>query len=217
MLYLNETTRMEPTQIQAHIEDFAGTLAPILAELGIALVGLWQTYRSNELVEVWEVADWQSLDRLQEAAQKDERLAGYYARANLRRQAWNTKILRPTAFCPDLARIRRHALKGGVYLMATIPIVPERLAEYLELFPRNGMRLEEKHGLHTVGYWTGGGADQSEAFNCTQLCVIENWAEWGRFSAARAADPETSEWLRRALFYRTYHRSRFLTPAYLPY
>jgi len=217
MLYLNGTYRLAPDQLDVFAAGHEARLAPALERLGIAPLGLWQTWQTNELVDLWEVGEWAILDRLDQAGREDPALTAYLREANRQRQSSSVRILRPTPFCPDLARIKSEGLKGGVYLFATIPIVPERLSEYLELFPRHGMRLEEKHGLRTVGYWTGGGADQSEAFNCTQLCVIEDWAAWGRFTAARAADPEVAEWMRRALFYRTFHRSRFLVPRWLPY
>jgi NIPSNAP len=217
MLYLNQTVRVQPTMMKPYVEQFVSALTPLMRRHGIELVGLWQALGANEFVDLWEVREWADLDRLGEAIRQDQNFVAYLDQANTQRIKSSVKLLHPTPFCPDLARIKREQIKGGLYMLATIPIVPDRLQEYLKLFPQNGMRLEEKHGLHTLGYWIGGGADQTEAFNCTQICVIEDWAHWGRFVEARGKDPEVAEWMRRALFYRTFHSARWMTPAYIPY
>ncbi len=217
MLYLNQTARVQPSQMKAYVEQYKNVLTPLMQRYGIELVGLWQALQANDFIDLWEVREWADLDRLDAAMKEDPEFRAYLEQTYTQRQNWSVKHLFPTPFCPDLARIKREQIKGGLYMLATIPIVPDRLQEYLKLFPKNGMRLEEKHGLHTLGYWMGGGADQTEAFNCTQICVIEDWAHWGRFMEGRAKDPEVAEWMRRALFYRTYHTARWMTPAYIPY
>jgi hypothetical protein len=47
--------------------------------------------------------------------------------------------------------------------------------------------------------------------------VIEDWEHWGRFMEGRSKDPEVAEWMRRALFYRTFHSAHWMTPAFIPY
>jgi hypothetical protein len=217
MLYLNETIRVEPTRIKSYVEQFVSVLTPLMRRYGAELVGLWQALQANDFIDLWEVREWADLDGLSQAMKEDPAFAAYLEQAYASRLNWSVKILHPTPFCPDLARIKREQIKGGLYMLATIPILPDRLQEYLKLFPNHGMRLEEKHGLHTLGYWMGGGADQTEAFNCTQICVIEDWAHWGRFVESRAKDPEVAEWMRRALFYRTFHSARWMTPLHIPY
>lgn len=217
MLYVNQTVRVQPTCMKEYVEQFKSVLTPLMGHYGIELVGLWQALQANDFIDLWEVREWSDLDRLSQAMKDDPEFLAYLEHANAQRQSWSVKLLHPTPFSPDLTRIKREQIKGGLYMLATIPIVPDRLQEYLKLFPQYGMRLEEKHGLHTLGYWIGGGADQTEAFNCTQICVIEDWAHWGRFIEGRAKDPEVAEWMRRALFYRTYHTARWMTPAYIPY
>jgi hypothetical protein len=217
MLYLNQIVRVQPAAMGAYVERFKSVLTPLMQRHGVELVGLWQALQSNDFIDLWEVREWADLDRLSRAMNEDRGFATYQEQDYPQRVNWSVKLLHPTAFCPDLAKIKREKIKGGLYMLATIPIVPDRLQEYLKLFPKNGMRLEEKHGLHTLGYWIGGGPDHTEAFNCTQICVIEDWAHWGRFVEERAKDPEVAEWMRRALFYRTFHSARWMTPKYIPY
>ncbi len=217
MLYINGIVRVQPAAMKGYVERFRTALTPLMQRYGVELVGLWQALHANDFIDLWEAREWSDLDRLDRAIREDREFAAYQEQDYPQRLKWSVKLLHPTAFCPDLARIKRDRIKGGLYMLATIPIVPDRLQEYLKLFPRYGMRLEEKHGLHTLGYWIGGGPDHTEAFNCTQICVIEDWEHWGRFVQARAADPEVAEWMRRALFYRTFHSARWMTPAYIPY
>lgn len=217
MLYLNQIVRVQPAAMKGYVERFKNVLTPAMRRYGVELVGLWQALAANDFIDLWEVPQYADLDRLSQAMKEDPEFLAYQEQDYPQRANWSVKLLHPTAFCPDLAKIKRDQIKGGLYMLATIPIVPDRLQEYLKLFPKNGMRLEEKHGLHTLGYWIGGGPDHTEAFNCTQICVIEDWARWGRFVEERATDPEVAEWMRRALFYRTYHSARWMTPAYIPY
>ena len=217
MLYLNQIVRVQPAAMKAYVERFKNVLTPAMRRYGVELVGLWQALAANDFIDLWEVPQYADLDRLSQAMKEDAELLAYQEQDYPQRANWSVKLLHPTAFCPDLAKIKRDQIKGGLYMLATIPIVPDRLQEYLKLFPKNGMRLEEKHGLHTLGYWIGGGPDHTEAFNCTQICVIEDWAHWGRFVEERGKDPEVAEWMRRALFYRTFHSARWMTPAYIPY
>ena len=217
MLYLNQIVRVQPAAMKAYVERFKNVLTPAMKRYGIELVGLWQVLAANDFIDLWEVPQYADLDRLSQAMKEDAELLAYQEQDYPQRANWSVKLLHPTAFCPDLAKMKRDRIKGGLYMLATIPIVPDRLQEYLKLFPKNGMRLEEKHGLHTLGYWIGGGPDQTEAFNCTQICVIEDWAHWARFVEGRSKDPEVAEWMSRALFYRTFHSARWMTPAYIPY
>ncbi|GEM_PF-5060046 len=217
MLYLNQIVRVQPTAIKPYVERFKNVLTPLMQRRGFELIGLWQALQSNDFIDLWEAREWADLDRLTRAAREDPGFLNYQEQDYPDRVNWSVKLLHPTSFCPDLARIKREQIKGGLYMLATIPIVPDRLQEYLKLFPKNGMRLEEKHGLRTLGYWMGGGPDHTEAFNCTQICVIEDWEHWGRFMEGRSKDPEVAEWMRRALFYRTFHSARWMTPAYIPY
>jgi hypothetical protein len=217
MLYMNETIRIQPTAMKAYVDRFRTVLTPLMQRHGAELVGLWQALQSNDFIDLWEVHEYADLDRLSQAMKEDPKFLAFLEEDYRDRINWSVKLLHPTQFCPDLAKIKRDKIKGGLYMLATIPIVPDRLQEYLKLFPKNGMRLEEKHGLHTLGYWIGGGPDHTEAFNCTQICVIEDWAHWARFVEGRSKDPEVTEWMSRALFYRTFHSARWMTPAYIPY
>ncbi|MBI3744139.1 MAG: hypothetical protein HY261_07640 [Chloroflexi bacterium] len=100
-----------------------------------------------------------------------------------------------------------------------IPFVPDKLNEYLELFPQFGLKYEERYGLKTVGYWIGGGGQpyESQAFTCTQLCAGGDWKYWQKFSEERGKDPEVQAWMKRSYAYRTHHIAQYLVPAYLPY
>ncbi|MEE9285077.1 MAG: NIPSNAP family protein [Dehalococcoidia bacterium] len=219
MIYLNETYTIHPGKLDRHVQGFVNDLAPAMERHDARLLGLWQTWRVNELHAFWELDDHTALDRLDAAAQDDDALASYARRAAEERVSWRARTLRPTPFSPDLARIKAEGIKGEIYLLAVIPLNPGKMQEYLELFPQYGLVYEERYGLKTVGYWTGGGGEpyQSEAFVCTQLCAGGNWAWWARFSEHRAKDAELQAWMKRALNYRTHHKISYLVPAYLPY
>jgi hypothetical protein len=219
MIYLNEAMVIEPRALDAYVEQFSKELVPLMDRHGAQPLGLWQTWRTNELIAFWEIESYAALDRLDHAARADADLVAYTRSACESRLRWTTRILGPTPFCPDLARIRAERIKGGVYMLAVIPLFPERMAEYLELFPQHGLRLEERHGLRTVGYWRGGGGEpyQTEAFTFTQLCAGESWAFWQEFFERRARDPEVEAWMKRSYAYRTHHQVSYLVPAYLPY
>ena len=217
MLYMNQIVRVQPTAMKTYVERFREVLTPLMRRYGVELVGLWQTLMANDFIDLWEVQQYADLDRLSQAMREDAEFLAYQEQDYPQRVNWSVKLLHPTAFCPDLAQIKREQIKGGLYMLATIPILPDRMQEYLKLFPKNGMRLEHKHGLRTLGYWHGGGTDHTEAFNCTQICVIEDWAHFARFVEGRAKDPEVAEWMTRALFYRTFHTALWMTPAYIPY
>ncbi len=219
MIYLNESMRITPRRLWAYVDEFVTDLVPLMASHGAQLLGLFQTWRTNELVAFWEIESYAALDPLDRAEREDDELRGYLQRAQEDRISWTSRILMPTAFCPDLARIKREKLKGGVYMLAVIPLVPEKLGEYLELFPENGLRLEERYGLKTVGYWRGGGGEpyQTEAFSFTQLCAGESWGFWQDFHQRRAGDPDVASWMQRSFAYRTHHQVSYLVPAHLPY
>jgi hypothetical protein len=219
VIYLNEAMTIIPDQLDEYVSQFSQDLVPVMARHGAQLLGLFQTWRTNELIAFWEVASYAALDRLDTAARTDADLVGYTQRAGQSRLRWTNRILSPTPFCPDLARIRAERLCGGVYMLAVIPLVPEKMGEYLELFPQHGLRLEERYGLKTVGYWRGGGGEpyQTEAFTFTQLCAGESWTFWQEFYERRAKDPEVEAWMKRSFAYRTHHQVSYLVPAYLPY
>ena len=200
--------------MKAYVEQFRTVLAPLMRRYGVELVGLWQALQANDFIDLWEVADWAGLDRLDAAMKEDPDLA-YLEQACTQRQSWSVKHLHRRRF----VRTGRASSRSGSRAVYTCSR-PFRLSPSGSrniVVPKNGMRLEEKHGLHTLGYWIGGGPDHTEAFNCTQICVIEDWQHWGRFVESRGKDPEVAEWMRRALFYRTYHSARWMTPAYIPY
>lgn len=219
MIYLNEVMRIMPSRLEAYVDAFVEELVPLMATHGAELLGLFQTWRTNELTAFWEIASYAALDPLDRAEREDERLVAYQRAARESRLGWTSRILMPTPFCPDLARIKRERLVGGVYMLAVIPLVPQKLAEYLELFPENGLLLEERHGLKTVGYWRGGGGEpyQTEAFSFTQLCAGESWSFWEDFHRRRAGDPDVERWMQRSFDYRTHHQVSYLVPAHLPY
>lgn len=219
MIYLNESVTVFPGELDRYVARFSADGVPLMARHGARLLGLWQTWRTHELIAFWELDDYASLDRLDRAARSDAELVAYTHGAQAQRVRWISRILNPTPFCPDLARIRAEGLKGGVYMLAVIPLVPDRMQEYLELFPQHGLRLEERHGLKTVGYWRGGGGEpyQTEAFTFTQLCVGESWSFWQEFFERRARDPEVEAWMKRSYAFRTHHQVSYLVPAYLPY
>ncbi len=219
MIYLNEAMRISPARLEAYVDSFVEELVPRMRTHGAELLGLFQTWRTNELVAFWELEDYAALDPLDRAEREDEALVAYLRRAQQDRLAWTSRILMPTPFCPDLARIRREKLVGQVYMLAVIPLVPDRLAEYLALFPENGLRLEERYGLRTVGYWRGGGGEpyQTEAFSFTQLCAGESWSFWQEFHQRRSRDPDVASWMQRSFHYRTHHQVSYLVPAHLPY
>ena len=219
MIYLNETCTIHPERLDGFVQRFADELTPAMARHDVRLLGQWQTWRTNELHAFWELDDHAALDRLDAAAREDEALAACMRRAQADCVSWRSRTLRPTPFSPDLARVIADGLKGEIYLLAVIPLEPGKIREYLELFPKFGLVYEERYGLKTVGYWTGGGGEpyQSQAFTCTQLCAGGNWAWWARFSEQRAKDAEVQTWMKRALGYRTHHKISYLVPAYLPY
>ena len=136
MIYINETIRVQPTQMKAYVEQFRTVLAPLMRRYGVELVGLWQALQANDFIDLWEVADWAGLDRLDAAMKEDPEFLAYLEQACTQRQSWSVKHLHPTPFCPDLARIKQERIKGGLYMLATIPIVPERLQEYLSRSPK---------------------------------------------------------------------------------
>jgi hypothetical protein len=218
VIYLNEAMTVRPERMDAHVQAFCSERVPLMAEQSAELVGLWQTWRTNELHAIWELEAFSALDAL-DAATAEGELADYHRRAAGDWTHWTNRILTPTPFCPDLAQIRAEQLKGGVYMLAVIPLVPERMDEYLELFPQRGLVLEERYGLHTVGYWRGGGGEpyQTEAFTFTQLCVGESWSFWQRFFEQRSRDPDVAAWMKESYTYRTHHQVSYLVPAYLPY
>jgi hypothetical protein len=219
VIYLNEAMRIQPAQLSAYAEDFTRALVPAREPHGAELLGLFQTWRSNELIAFWELADYAALDQLDRAERHEEPLVRYAQRAAAARQSFTTRILSPTPFCPDLARIKAQGLKGQVYMLAVIPLVPEKMQEYLELFPQHGLVLEERYGLRTVGYWRGGGGEpyQTEAFSFTQLCAGESWAFWQEFFERRSRDPDVERWMQRSYAYRTHHQVSYLVPLHLPY
>lgn len=219
MIYMNEILTIEPTKFDAYVLQFINEYVPIMAKHDIQLLGLWQTWRTNELWAFWEVRELSSLDKLDKAVKEDRALVEYTRRSLPSRLHWRTKILLPTKFCPDIERVKREGIKGEVYILCIIPIVPEKIDEYLDLFPRYGMRFEERHGLRTVGYWIRGGGEpyQSEVFFCTQLCAWKDWASTAHYREACETDPELKEWRQRALYYRTHHTLTYLIPLYLPY
>ena len=219
MIYLNEAMRIAPGRLEGYINTFVEELVPLMSVHGADLLGLFQTWRTNELIAFWEIEGYAALDPLDRAEREDTALSAHLRRAHEDRLGWTSRILMPTAFCPDLARIKRERLVGGVYMLAVIPLVPERLGEYLQLFPKNGLMLEERYGLKTVGYWRGGGGEpyQTEAFSFTQLCAGESWSFWEDFHRRRADDPDVAHWMQRSFDYRTHHQVSYLVPAHLPY
>jgi len=219
VLYLNETVTATPASLDDYVKRFSSELVPIMAKYEFHLLGLFQTWRTNELSAFWEFSDHTALDRLDKAMKQDPGLAQYARKAAEDHLTMRARTLSPTKFCPDLARIKKERLRGEVYLLAAIPLNPESMDEYLELFPQFGLKFEERYGLHTVGYWRGGGGFpyQSEAFWVTQLCCGDSWAFWATFGRQRNADSEVNAWLKRALSYRTHHSISYLVPAYLPY
>src|SRR5262249_22264619 len=188
MIYLNEAMTIFPGEIDGYVARFSAERVPLMARHGARLLGLWQTWRMPDLIAIWEIDDYASLDR---GARTDRELLDYTQRAQAQHARSTTRILNPTPFCPDLARVKAEGLKGGVYMLAVIPLVPERMEEYMQLFPQYGLRLEERHGLRTVGYWRGGGGEpyQTEAVTFTQLCAGERWALWQQLFARRAQAP----------------------------
>ena len=219
MLYVNHTITIQPQKLDDYVKDFVDGLVPVMARYDIHPLGLWQTWGMNELIDVWEVKDNSYLDKLDNGIKEDKELRSYMQRALPLRLHWHVRLLRPTKFCPDLARIKQEKIKGGVYMWAVIPIDPFKIDEYLELFPQYGLKYEERYHLRTVGYWRGGGGEptQSQAFYCTQLCVGDDCAFRQRFSEKGGNDPEVSPWLKRALNYRTHHTYSYLVPRWLPY
>lgn len=219
MLYLNETLTVEPSKLDDYAKRFADELVPIMAKHAFQLLGLFQTWRTNELNAFWEFPDQTSLDRLDKAMREDPGMVRYTQTAVKSLLTMRARTLSPTKFSPDLDTLKKKGVKGEVYLLAAIPLVPEKMNEYLELFPQFGLKFEERYGLHTVGYWRGGGGFpyQSEAFWVTQLTCGDSWAFWAKFGRERNADPEVEVWLKRALNYRTHHSISYLVPRHLPY
>ncbi|MCH7553036.1 MAG: NIPSNAP family protein [Chloroflexi bacterium] len=219
MIYLNEFITVQPSRLDECARQFTMNLVPAMERHDVRLMGLWQTWRTSELVAFWELDDNASLDKLDAAMRQDKALAHLLKSVWELCIQWKSKILRPTAFCPTLAQVKDRGLKGGVYLLAVIPLVPEKMQEYLELFPQFGLAYEERYGLKTVGYWRGGGGDpyQGDAFTCTQLCAGESWEWWAGFNEQRGKDPEVRAWMKRALNYRTHHGVSYLLPLHLPY
>jgi hypothetical protein len=219
VIYLNEAMSIVPGRLDRAVADFSQQLVPLMERHGARLVGLWQTWRTSELIAFWELDAYASLDGLDAAMRTDAELVACARLADETRVRSTSRILSPTPFCPDLARIKAERIKGGVYMLAVIPLVPDRMEEYLRLFPEHGLRLEERYGLRTLGYWRGGGGEpyQTEAFSFTQLCVGEDWSFWQEFFERRARDPEVAAWMQRSYAYRTHHQVSYLVPAYLPY
>ena len=56
MIYINETIRVQPTQMKAYVEQFRTVLAPLMRRYGVELVGLWQALQANDFIDLWEVA-----------------------------------------------------------------------------------------------------------------------------------------------------------------
>ena len=80
MLYLNQTVRVQPSQMQAYVEQFKSSLTPLMQRQGIELVGLWQALHANDFIDLWEVREWSDLDRLDTAMKENAEFRTYSSR-----------------------------------------------------------------------------------------------------------------------------------------
>ena len=101
MIYLNETCTIHPERLDDHVRRFADELTPAMARHDVRLLGLWQTWRTNELHAFWELDDHAAFDRLDAAVREDEALAACTRRAQADLVSTRSRTLRPTAFSPS--------------------------------------------------------------------------------------------------------------------
>jgi len=71
MIYLNEAMTIVPGRVDRYVSDFSRELVPLMDRHGAQLVGLWQTWRTSELIAFWELDSYASLDRLDAAMKAD--------------------------------------------------------------------------------------------------------------------------------------------------
>jgi len=222
LICLNENYTIKPEKMKDYILHFKTDLTPIMDKYGFRLLGLFQTWRQNELWAFWEADSTASLDPLDKAMVDDRALVQYTRDAEQARLHWISRWLIPTKCMPDLATVKKEKIKGEVYQIAILPIDPTRTNEWLDLFYKIAWPLEEKYGLHTIGYWKRGGGEpyQFEFSYCMKLSAVKNWAHFAskeNYGWAMEHDPEVKAWWAQSLPFRGHHRGSNLLPVYLPY
>lgn len=142
------------------IEMIRSRWAPHLEEeYGVRLVGSWATAGSTatwpEANALWEMDDWDSFGRAQQARFPLEDKDAYgceLARHSLRLRAGGRReLLVGASFSPDRARIAAEALAGPVILRENATTLPGRLDDYLAALENEYLPLARERGLQLLG------------------------------------------------------------------
>ncbi len=185
---------------------------PDVEKKGMRLVGLFVIgIRYNEHFALWELDDWATLDRIQELHEKDFWMENWKLESVQYRTDWVRRILEPTPFSPNLAKIKRDdKYRATIYLFSQSRLLPDKVSEYISSVEKEMIPMAKRWGRNLVGCYrtVAGQADSNE--------VIEIWTtgnsntEYGAIRQAAQKDPALKQWEAKVGAWRTQRQCRLL-------
>ncbi len=160
------------------------------AERNQLCLGVWATLGSTgrwpEVVNMWELDGWDGLaanfaHETGGGRDQDPSLAEWWAVAASLRRGGFDRIVVPTAWSRDVARLCADGVRGLVYAHELFTVAPGASGDLLDAVGEAGRSHVEGLGLEAVGGYEVAMADRSEA---VVIWAVPDWDTWVAYERA---------------------------------
>jgi len=211
MLYLYESITIVPRLQEEFWKVMATDYLPEAEQNGLRLAGLFMMgIHYNENLALWEVDDWDVLDRIQDFHDNDPLAKVWEREAVDYRTDWVGKVMESAPFSPTLTQLKDGDYKSTIYLHTLAPIVPGKVDEYINAIEKELVLMAQGWGMKLVGCYhpVAGTSNGNEVINIWTAGNIHS--DWEKIRKASLNDPAYKEWEAKAGKWRPRVTYRFL-------
>ncbi len=197
MIYLHETVDIRGDGAMPYMEAVLERARHSEAKGVSRLVGTWRvigsTHRWPRVVNLWEMDDWNHWSRSLEGQfhprLRDSHLGTWWTAMLRYRSGGLDRILEPTSFCPDRARLLSSGVRGWVTEQQIYRMPPSRLRGFFEEFESSLLPSMNASQLTLIGAYaapmrSGEALALWSAKDFGTLCRF--WEERASYSALQA-------------------------------
>src|SRR5438874_1049543 len=162
MLYIHEQTELVAGKLDGFVDLFEGVYQPLMEDLGVRLVGLWETVAISlpwpQTIALWELDDMAHYARVANAQYRSAELTPKFREWRQELASVSTRgegrILTPSPKTPTLAQMKEQGFSAEVCVHEWITTQPDKERNYAEQIDQLWMPYSIKHGRHWIGTYT---------------------------------------------------------------
>ncbi len=218
MLYLYETTYPFPGVIDEYVDVMETDLIPGLSRHMTVMAVCRIAFRHRETFFLSELPNGvDTLEGLSNYVMHERDGLSWHRVGFKYRDEWFDSLLEGLPFSPTATDVRERQQQGDfkgneLYYRLIYNVLPGRTDDFLEVFEKELVPLEEKRGMKLAGCYRWFGAC-GESGQITSLWSLKNWAHWGQIREAQLKEPESQRWMKKVSELCAEWSYKFLIPA----